>query len=145
MLSTKFIAQKNPFMYYSAFKISMYFKNNRNRCIGVHSVETKITIPQLIHKKVTQVQLDRLTGWEWCIDRCEQLTEKLHVAMIFSAYDETTMFAKYLNGKWYQQQQPVITETNRFVVSEKFKVLPNGFVVLEDVEANQLAIQNMKQ
>lgn len=130
---------KNPFMYYSAFKLALYFDNNINKCVPVHSIETKATLPQIQYRKIQEITLNREHGYEWCLERAMQLKNKLHAAILYSAYEDIC-FARFTKGKWLHYLQPEFTNENRIVTSKQF-LIKNGFVILEDVEANQLAIK----
>ena len=130
----------NPFMYYSAFKLAIYFDNNKDKCRPLHSVETRATLPQIHYRKIKEIILDRRAGFAWCIDTVDRMKNKIHYAALYSAYDDT-LFAKFRNGKWLIVNEPQFTEENRLIISRQFTIR-NGFVVMNDVEANSLAIIN---
>jgi hypothetical protein len=128
---------RNPFMYYSAFKAAVYFKNNPTRCIPLHSHETRNTLAQLQYRKIEQVILDRRNGYQWCIEQIEKMCSKVHIAMLYSAYDTHLCYAKFFNGKWHVYQEPMFTPENMTAVSNQYSV-KNGYAILHDLEPNLL-------
>lgn len=131
---------KNPFMYYSAFKLAIYFANNKSTCKPFHSVETKNTVPQIFYRKINEIKLDRRQGFYWCLETAAKMKDKIHHAILYSAYDDT-IFGTFKAGKWYLNQEPDFNEQNQVVISKDFTI-KNGFVVLNDIPANTLAIRN---
>lgn len=140
MFSTiKSAKPQNPFMYYSAFKLSIYFKNNLHKCVPLHSQDCKHTLAQLQHRKIEAVVFDRLHGYEWCIEKCKSMYDKIHVALLFSAYDSSILYAKFTGGKWYRYQEPEINDLNRYVKSKNYAINANGFVIINDLPQNELS------
>lgn len=127
---------RNPFMYYSAFKAAVYFKNNPSRCVPLHSHETANTLPQLLYRKIDQVTLNRRSGFHWCIETVEKMCPKIHVAMLYSAYD-SLCYGKFIGGKWHIDQEPVFTPENITAVSNSYSV-KNNYAILHDLEPNLL-------
>lgn len=136
-------APRNPFMYYSAFKLSIYFHNNKELCKPFHSVETRATVNQIYYRKISEIILDRRNGYAYLIEIAEKMKDRIYYAGLYSAYDDT-MFGKFIGGKWYIDLHPEFTPENQIVRSIKFEVR-NGFVILHDVEANTLAAMTVKQ
>jgi hypothetical protein len=132
---------KNPFMYYSSFKLAVYFHNKVDKCMPIHSVETKATIPQLRYRKIEFVLLDRMYGYQWCIDKCNSLSGKIHHALLYSAYDTNILYGKFFNERWHIIQEPVFDESNRFIKSSQYKLSDSGFVIFGDIPANELHIK----
>jgi len=138
MLQTKNgVKPVNPFMYYSGFKLAIYFENNKETCKPFHSVETRTTVPQIYYRKIKEIILDRRSGFAWCLETVDRMKNKIHYAALYSAYDDT-LFAKFQKGKWFTVNEPQFDDTNRIIVSRSFTI-KNGFVIMEDVEANSLA------
>lgn len=131
---------RNPFMYYSAFKLAVYYNNDQTRCHPVHSKETKATIAQLLYKKLDEVVLDRRVGFAYCLEHVEQIHHKIYRAILYNAYDPSIQYGKFIAGKWYLDLQPQFDETNMQAVSRIYSV-KNGFAILHDIEANTLAIK----
>lgn len=129
---------RNPFMYYSSFKLALYYKNNPHRCQPLHSIESKTTLPQIIYRKTRIITLNKQYGYQWCLDKVVDLQPYLQNAMLYSAYEPDLKFGFFKDGKWYMEKEPQFTDENRIVTSEQFSV-KNNYVVLHDVEANELA------
>lgn len=140
-LSPKVVKKpRNPFMYYSAFKMAVYYHTDRSRCHPIHSIETTTTIPQLTYKKVSEILLDRRVGFQSLIEKAIDLSDKIHTAILYSAYDEDLRYGKFIAGKWHWELHPDFTPDNMQAVSRIYSV-QNGFAILHDLEANTLAIQ----
>lgn len=139
MIATK--EPKNPFMYYSGFKLSICFKNNRGKFFPLHSVDTRNTLPQVFYKKIPLVKLNREDGFKWCIETVERMADKIHYCSLYDAYNNDVLYRQFKNGEWIIYQEPQFDNNNRIVVSYQFTV-KNGFVVLQDIEANSLAVKN---
>ncbi len=131
---------RNPFMYYSSFKLAVYYNDNKTRCQPLHSKETKTTIAQLIFNKVDQIILDKRAGYHFCIEKCEILKRRIFHARLYSAYNPDLCYGIFVDGKWIIDQEPQFTNDNTIVISKDYSV-KNGFAVLHDIEANTLAIQ----
>lgn len=126
---------KNPFMYHSAFKLSVYFNNNKQQCKPFHSVETSTTLNQVLHNKVTEIQLDRRAGYQYCIDLINDMAHKVHTAMLWEAFEENICLSKFSAGKWRHIIEPDFSKD--FVqVSKQFSV-KNNFVLLHDLPTNR--------
>ena len=132
---------RNPFMYYSGFKLAVYYNNEKDRCHPIHSKETATTIPQLLYKKVTEIELDRRAGFEYCLQKARELENRIHHALLYNAYDADLLYGKFIAGKWHMFLQPQFTDDNMIITSRIYSV-KNGFAVLHDIEANTLAIQH---
>lgn len=131
---------KNPFMYYSGFKLSICFKNNRGKFFPLHSVDTKNTLPQVYYRKIPLVKLDREAGFNWCIETVERMADKIHHCSLYDAYNNDVLYRQFKSDEWIIYQEPQFDDSNRIVISYQFTV-KNGFVVLQDIEANSLAVK----
>jgi len=129
--------QLNPFMYHSAFKLSVYFKNNKRSCKPFHSVETTATVPQVQHRKISEISFDRRKGYYQLIEMVEAMQHKVHTAMLFDAFEENVCFARFKNGKWLHIIEPDFSQ-NFIQISKDFS-LHNGFVICKDIALNALA------
>jgi len=130
--------QTNPFMYHSAFKLSVYFINNKKVCKPFHSVETTATLAQIKSHKISEIQFDRRNGYQHCIDLVNAMAHKVHTALLFDAYEENICFARFIKGKWRHIIEPDFSQ-NYIQVSKQFSI-HNGFVLCKDVALNALAI-----
>lgn len=128
---------RNPFMFHSAFKLSVYFKNNRSVCKSMHSVETKSTIPQIRNGKIQTITFDRRAGYHYCLDLITSMADKVHTAILWDAYEENIIFAQFKAGKWLHTIEPNFEE-NFLQVSKQFTIY-NGFVICSDVALNAAA------
>lgn len=144
MYQQKSNTPRNPFMYYSGFKLAIYFNNKKDLCKPFHSVETKATIAQVHYQKIDKIVLDRRAGFYYCIEIVEKMKDKIHCALLYSAYDGELLYGKFIAGKWFMQLEPDFSDQNRLIVSNHFSI-KNGFVILHDIEANLLAYQSKKQ
>jgi hypothetical protein len=129
--------QTNPFMYHSAFKLSIYFLDSKKVCRPFHSIETKTTIPQIRNHKAKEIQFDRREGYQYCIDLVNKLARKIHVAILFDAYEENIIFSRFSSGKWRHIIEPDFSQ-NFIQVSKEFS-LHNGFVICKDIALNNLS------
>lgn len=127
---------KNPFMYYSAFKLSIYFSNNKSHCKPLHSKETQTTFNQVLHNKVKEIQLDRRYGYHWCIDTVIDMSEKIHSALLYDAYEENICLARFNGGKWRHIIEPDFSQ-DFIQISRQFSIR-NNFVILHDLPVNKL-------
>ncbi len=129
--------QTNPFMYHSAFKLSVYFKNNKRSCKPFHSVETTATVAQVLHNKIKEISFDRRNGYQLLIDKVNDMQHKIHTAFLYDAYEENICFAKFVGGKWFHMIEPDFSQ-NFIQVSTNFRLF-NGFVICKDIAVNALA------
>lgn len=126
---------KNPFMYHSAFKLSIYFNNNKRQCKPFHSVETSTTLNQVLYRKVNEIQLDRRAGYQYCIDLINEMSNKVHSALLFDAFEENVKLATFTAGKWRHIIEPDFSQ--QFIqVSTRFTV-KNNFVLMYDLPTNK--------
>lgn len=131
---------KNPvnvLMYHSAFKLSIYFNNNKRKCCPFHSVESPATVAQVRYKKIKQIEMNRKDGFNGLIQFAEKLADKIHVAFLYDAFEENVCYAKFQKGKWKHLLHPDFTK--EFVqISSNFQIV-NGFIICTDLPVNALA------
>jgi hypothetical protein len=128
--------QRNPYMYHSAFKLSIYFKNNKTKCQSRHSIETKTTVAQLVTGKVKEIAFDRRQGYQDCIDFLNRIGHKVHKAILFDAFEEELKFAEYTKGSWRTIVEPDFSKD--FVQISRNFIVKNGFVFCSDLPFNNL-------
>lgn len=128
---------KNPFMYHSAFKLTVYFNNNKSASKTIHSVETKTTIQQIQAAKISEISFDRRAGFQYCIDLIDSMANKVHNALLFDAYEENLKFAQFKSGKWFHSVEPHFEE-KYIQISRQFSIYKN-FVICSDVALNAAA------
>lgn len=132
---------KNPFMYYSAFKLSVYFNNNKHQCKPFHSIETQTTFNQVLYNKVKEIHLDRRAGYHHCIDLINDMAPKVHVALLWDAFEENICLSKFNGGKWRHIIEPDFS-ANYVQISKQFSI-KNNIVLLHDLPTNKL-FENVK-
>lgn len=123
-------------MYYSAFKLSVYFANNKHQCKPFHSIETQTTLAQVLHHKVKEIKLDRRAGYHYCIDLVSDMADKVHTALLYDAFEENICLAKFNAGKWRHIIEPDFSK-DFIQVSKNFSIR-NNFVLLHDLPVNKL-------